>query len=78
MRKYVLEVAFDDGTVKAVNVGPYLFGEVFEPLKREKTFRAVKVDRELGVVVWPNGADFCADFLYKLGEKKAEQRHKTA
>jgi hypothetical protein len=38
---------------------------VFEPIRSSRTlFEAVSVDPELGVVVWPNGADIDPDVLY--------------
>jgi hypothetical protein len=36
---------------------------VFEPLKDPEVFRQVRVDEELGTVVWPNGADLDPDLL---------------
>jgi hypothetical protein len=37
---------------------------VFEPLKDPSYFARVRVDQELGSVVWPNGADLDPDVLY--------------
>ena len=56
---------FTDGTIKEIDLRPYLHGPVFEPLLRSpETFRAVKVDQELGTIVWENGADIDPDVLY--------------
>ena len=30
-----------------------------------EAFRAVHVDDELGIIIWPNGADICPDVLYR-------------
>ncbi len=62
--KYVVRLRFDDGTEKEVDLGPYLCGPVFEPLRDPDRFREVYVDEELGTIVWPNGADICPDVLY--------------
>ena len=36
-----------------------------EPLRRDtRLFRSVRVDPELGTIVWPNGADICPDTLF--------------
>jgi hypothetical protein len=48
-----------------VDLGPHLsFRGVFEPLKDPAYFAQVRVDPELGSVVWPNGADLDPDVLY--------------
>ena len=64
LRPYVLEVTFDDGTVREVDLEPVLWGEVFEPLRDPDYFAQVTVDPDLGTVVWPNGADLAPEFLY--------------
>jgi len=62
---YILEVTFQDGTKRRVDMEALLFGEMFEPLRDPEMFRQVSVDPELGTVVWPNGADLSPEFLYK-------------
>jgi hypothetical protein len=37
---------------------------MFEPLRDLDEFRKVAVDRELGTIVWPNGADLDPDVLH--------------
>jgi hypothetical protein len=63
-RPYCLELTFDDGTRREIDVEAELWGEMFEPLRDPAFFAQVKVDDELGTVVWPNGADFAPEFLY--------------
>ncbi len=75
LENYRLEVAFEDGSTKEIDVSPFLYGEVFEPLKDYEVFKQVKVDKTLGTIVWPTGADFCPDFLYQL--KTEENLAKT-
>ena len=45
-------------------VGQLRFRGVFEPLRDREYFARVRVDRELGTIVWPNGADLDPDVLY--------------
>jgi hypothetical protein len=68
-----LHLTFDDAdqSTKAINLYSELEGPVFEPLKDPATFARVWLDPELGTVVWPNGADFAPDFLYRVSEPVA-------
>lgn len=66
LEDFNVTLTFTDGTERVVDLAPYLNGPVFEPLKRDpETFRSVRVDDELGTIVWPNGADICPDVLYE-------------
>ncbi|MBM3934105.1 MAG: DUF2442 domain-containing protein [SAR202 cluster bacterium] len=70
LRPYILRVTFSDGTVRDVDVESELYGEVFEPLKDPRVFAKARVDKTLRTVIWPNGADFSPEFLYR-GAKSA-------
>jgi hypothetical protein len=37
---------------------------VFEPLADPAYFREVRLDEELGTIVWPNGADVAPETLH--------------
>jgi hypothetical protein len=55
---FVVELGFEDGTVRQVDLEPYLTGPIFEPVRADAAFfRLVQVDPEIGTIVWPNGAD---------------------
>ncbi|HET6921937.1 MAG TPA: DUF2442 domain-containing protein [Anaeromyxobacteraceae bacterium] len=61
-----VELEFTDGSLRTVDLSPYLRGPVFQPVRDDpETFRAVRVDRRLGTIVWPNGADLDPDVLYR-------------
>ena len=62
---FVVRLTFTDGSERNVDLSPYLRGPIFEPIRTDQaTFEAVSVDRELGTIVWPNGADIDPDVLY--------------
>lgn len=65
VRDYTLWLRFQDGTSGEVDVSPSFRGPVFEPLRDTEFFRQVRVDPELGTVVWPNGADVAPETLYE-------------
>lgn len=66
-----LELAFDDGTRKRVNLRKELYGPIFEPLRDPAYFAQARLDPDSRTVTWPNRADFAPDFLYHL-EPEAE------
>jgi hypothetical protein len=61
-----LEITFADGLCAVVDMDKVIqrFSGVFLPLKNDVFFAQVRVDPELGTLVWPNGADICPDVLY--------------
>jgi hypothetical protein len=65
LRGYCLELEFSNGEHKIVDLEPWLRGPIFEPLRRNPDlFRSVRVDDDLGTIVWENGADMDPDVLY--------------
>ena len=64
IKPYLLEVTFEDGLQRQVDVEPLLWGEVFQPLRDPASFAQVKVDPDAGTIAWPNGADLSPEFLY--------------
>ena len=63
-RNYILQLTFDGNEQRLFDLKPYLTGSLFEPLKNEELFRRVEVSKRPRGLVWPNGADLCADMLY--------------
>ncbi|HEY5252556.1 MAG TPA: DUF2442 domain-containing protein [Acidimicrobiales bacterium] len=65
---YGLRLTFADARVADIDPTAKLQGDVgpvFEPLRDERYFAQMVVDKELGTVVWPNGADLAPDVLHK-------------
>lgn len=70
LHPFVVEVTFADGTIREIDLEPELHGEVFEPLQDPAYFERVSIDDVLGVLSWPNGADFAPEFIYRAGKAK--------
>lgn len=64
---YTLEVTFEDGMIRRVDVEPTLSKGIFIELRDPALFAQVTVDADAGTVVWPNGADLAPEFLYESG-----------
>lgn len=59
-----LRLGFDDGSERDVDLAGDLWGAMAEPLRDPEYFRRVRVDPELGTIVWPNGFDMDPDVLH--------------
>ncbi|MEQ8718985.1 MAG: DUF2442 domain-containing protein [Acidimicrobiales bacterium] len=65
---YRLRLTFADGLTADVDLSDRFTaprGPMFEPLRDVEYFAKVSVDRELGTIVWPNGADLAPDVLHE-------------
>jgi len=64
VRDYTVWVKFEDGVAGEVDLTSSLRGPAFEPLRDVDYFKQVRVDTEIGTIVWPNGADIAPETLY--------------
>jgi hypothetical protein len=63
LEEYNIRLEFEDGTVKELDLEPFLHGPIFDPVRKDPDFfKQVKI--EGGTIVWPNGADIDPDVLY--------------
>ena len=62
LEDYLLEIEFDDGLRKVVDIRPFIGKGISALLKDEAYFRQVFIE-EGGGIAWPNGYDFCPNFL---------------
>lgn len=62
---YRLFLRFEDGVSGELDISALVsFEGVFAAVRDPQVFAAVRVDRELGTICWPNGADLDPDVLY--------------
>lgn len=59
-----LHLGFEDGIEGEIDFSALEWRGVFEPLRDPSYFGRVQLDRELGTIVWPNGADIAPETLY--------------
>jgi hypothetical protein len=66
VQDYRLELTFSNGVQAELDFRDRIVGRggVFAPLEDLDFFRRVRVDPEIGTLVWPNDVDFCPDVLY--------------
>ena len=61
---YTIHVEFDDASHQVINFEPILYGPMFGPLRDLEFFNQVKLDKDLGTLVWPTGADIDPTVLH--------------
>lgn len=67
VKNYILYIRFEDGLSGEVDVSKIVpFEGVFSKLKEHSYFETVQVDKDLGTIVWDNGADLAPDYLYSI------------
>jgi hypothetical protein len=61
---YQIRVQFQDRQIREIDLKPLLDRPLYAALRDKAIFAQVKLDTEVGTLVWPNGADFDPDTLY--------------
>lgn len=72
VKDYVLFIRFEnevEGTIDISSLVP--FEGIFLKLKDTNYFATVYVNKDLGTIVWDNGADLSPEFLYSIISHKA-------
>lgn len=64
VRDHIIWLRFEDGAEGEIDLTKSLRGPVFEPLRDPAFFAKVRVNPELGTIVWPDGADIAPETLY--------------
>jgi hypothetical protein len=61
LENHKIRVQFEDGVSKEINIRPFIKQGVSSLLNDETYFKQVKAEN--GYITWPNGFDFCPEFL---------------
>lgn len=61
--EYKLKILFADGSEKVVDIAPFIGKGISAALRDQNFFEQVAIDSS-GGIYWPNGYDFCPNFLY--------------
>jgi hypothetical protein len=72
LKGYVLDITFNDGTRKQIDVSQWFKGPVFEPLRKKAYFKKFFV--EAATVAWPNGVDISPEALYDADDLRASKK----
>lgn len=65
LARYVVELAFDDGSHRVIDLEDWLRGPAFAPVREDyEAFRAVSVNTDSGTIEFPNGVDLSPGALY--------------
>jgi hypothetical protein len=63
---YKINLVFNTGESKTVDLVDKLNGIVFEPLKDKTFFKSFTI--RYNTIEWSNGADFAPEYLYEIGK----------
>jgi len=65
LHDHVVRLGFSDGCVGELDLGPDMWGPIFEPMAADYAeFCKVAVNPEIGTIAWPNGADLAPEVLH--------------
>lgn len=63
---YKINLLFNNGESKTVDLSDKLVGKIFEPLKDKSFFQSFTI--KYNTIEWSNGADFAPEYLYEIGQ----------
>src|SRR5205807_5209938 len=69
---YQLDITFDDGTQKTVDISQWFKGPVFEPLRKKEYFKKFFIEADS--IAWPNGVDISPEALYDAQDARNVQK----
>lgn len=72
VKEYSLEVTFENGEKGLIDLRGYAKkGGVFEQFCDVNYFRQIYVNKDIGTICWPGGADIAPETIYKMATGKS-------
>ena len=65
---FSLLLKFNDGLEREIDFLPALKGDLYKPLRNPEYFKRVALNDEIGIIEWPNEADFNSQTLHDWPE----------
>lgn len=67
IKDYIVNIIFENGVEGNINISEIIpFKGIFAKLQDKKYFATVRVNKDLGTIVWENGADISPNYLYEM------------
>lgn len=67
VKNSILYIRFENGVSGEIDISKVVpFEGIFSKFKDLSYFATVKINQELGTIVWDNGADLAPDYLYAV------------
>ncbi len=71
IKDYIINILFENGIEGKVDISQIIpFKGIFAKLKDKKYFATVYLNKDLGTIVWDNGADISPNYLYEIISQK--------
>ena len=71
IKNYTLYLSFENGVQGEVDISKIVpFKGLFSKLRDKEYFSTVYVNKDLGTIVWDNGADLSPSYLYSVVSSK--------
>jgi hypothetical protein len=66
---FTVHLTFADGVEREIDLEPFLYGPLFDPIRQDpKLFASVQIDEVGDTICWSNGADIAPETLYYQGD----------
>ncbi len=67
IKNYILFLRFENNVQGDIDISTVIpFKGIFSKLQDKDYFTTVSVNKELGTIVWDNGADLSPEYLYSM------------